>query len=223
MTDQERSQILKMIENGRITPEEGLVLMQTLDQSPAEDQIATSPLPSGPETSVDSASGEPQVEASSQSTFTHDPRIENVKSTVRRLWQIPLWIGIAVTVLSALGMYAVMRGPGMNFWFYFLLLPLLLGVVVIAAAVGSRQARWIFVDVHQQPGERPEHVFLGFPLPIGLTAWFLRVFGPLIPSLRKTNIDEIIQVIETGFSGSEPLIVNVDEGDAGERVRVYIG
>ncbi len=36
-------------------------------------------------------------------------------------------------------------------------------------------------------------------------------------------MDEIIQVIESGFSGNEPLIVHVDEGDSGERVQVYIG
>ena len=32
MTDQERNQVLKMIEDGKITPEEGLTLMQALDQ-----------------------------------------------------------------------------------------------------------------------------------------------------------------------------------------------
>jgi hypothetical protein len=30
-------------------------------------------------------------------------------------------------------------------------------------------------------------------------------------------------VIETGFTGEAPLVVNVDEGDDGERVQVYIG
>ncbi len=54
----------------------------------------------------------------------------------------------------------------MNFWFYFLLLPLLLGVALTALAAGSRAARWIYVDVHQQPGGHPEHIFLGFPLPL---------------------------------------------------------
>ena len=56
-----------------------------------------------------------------------------------------------------------------------------------------------------------------------LAAWFLRVFGPMIPNMPKTNMQEVIQVIETGFVGNEPLIVNVDEGEAGEHVRVYIG
>jgi hypothetical protein len=36
-------------------------------------------------------------------------------------------------------------------------------------------------------------------------------------------VDDIIQVVETGFTGEEPLIVNVDEGEDGERVQVYIG
>jgi hypothetical protein len=216
MTDQERNQVLKMIADGKITPEQGLQLMQALDQesptgipAPAPempaDEVSASPAPSeqpGPET---------------------DHRIEHIKSTVRRLWQIPLWIGIGITILSALGMYAVLHATGMNFWFYFLLLPLLLGVLVTALAAGSRQARWIFVDVHQKSGERPERIFLGFPLPLKLTAWFLRTFGPLIPQLSRTNVDDVIQVIETGFVGNEPLIVNVDEGEHGERVRVYIG
>jgi len=36
-------------------------------------------------------------------------------------------------------------------------------------------------------------------------------------------VDEVIQLIEAGFTGGEPLVVNVDEGEEGERVRVYIG
>ena len=216
MTDQERSQVLKMIEEGKITPEQGLHLMQALDlQSPLEGTPQDSEMPA--------LENKPDDARTSQPGFEADPQVQRVKSSVRRLWQIPLWIGIGITILSGVGMYAVMRGPGMNFWFYFLLLPLLLGVAVTALAVGSRQARWIFVDVHQKPGDRPGHIFLGFPLPVRLTTWFLRTFGPLIPNLCETNIDDVIQVIETGFSGSEPLIVNVDEGKGGEQVRVYIG
>lgn len=215
MTDQERAQVLKMIEEGKITPQEGLRLMQTLEETHAEDEIQVVE----PETGEKSGA-EAQAE---WSALDADPRIARVKSAARRLWQIPLWIGISLTVLSAAGMYWIMQGPGTNFWLYCLTLPLLLGVGIIAAAVGSQKARWIFVDVQQKPGDRPQRIFLGFPLPLKLTAWFLRNFGHYIPSLEKTNIDEVIQVVETGFSSDEPLIVNVDEGDEGERVRVFIG
>ena len=213
MTDKEREQILKMIEEGKISPEEGLKLMQVLDQESPEDETPASEAATG-------AKFEPHAETSGMEA---DPRIARIKSIARRFWQVPLWIGIGVIVLSAAGMYGLIQAGHMNFWFYCLIAPLLLGVLVIAAAVGSRKARWIFVDVQQKPGEKPQRIFLGFPLPLKLTAWFLRTFGHKIDDLKHTNVDEVIQVIETGFSGDEPLIVNVDEGDDGERVKVYIG
>ena len=220
MTDQERNQVLKMIEDGKISPEEGLRLMQALDQSTAEEAEETPKVLAG-EPSVADVQWKPE-----KSGMEVDPRIANVKSTAQRLWQIPLWIGIAITVLSAVGMYFIMSGPGMNFWFYFMILPLLFGVAVIAAAVGSHNARWIFVDVHQKAGEHPQCIFIGFPLPLRFAAWFLRTFKHWIPDLEremdKNNIDEIFEVFEKGM-GSESIVVNVDEGEAGEKVRVYLG
>src|SRR5512137_1643081 len=116
MTDQERNQVLKMIADGRITPEEGLQLMQALEvENPTEE---LSPVP--PPSSAPQAEALRPEEPAEKNNLGDDPRIERIKSTVRRLWQIPLWIGIAITVLSALGMYAVMRASGLNFWFYFL-------------------------------------------------------------------------------------------------------
>lgn len=215
MTDQERNQILKMIAEGRITPEEGLKLMQALDLNPPDEAAASDGGSRG------RSPGE--REPAERSGLEADPRIARVKDTARRLWQVPLWIGIGITVLSALGMYGIMQGPGMNFWFYCLTLPLLLGVAVMAAAAGSRQARWIFVDVENKPGEHPRRIFLGFPLPLRLAAWALRTFGHHIPHLGETGVDEVVQVIESGFSEETPLVVNVDEGEDGERVRVYIG
>ena len=217
MTDQERNQVLKMIEDGKISPEEGLRLMQALDQSPAEEAEEIPQVPAGEPSA-------PDVQWKTvQSGMEVDARIAQVKSTAQRLWQIPLWIGIALAVLSAVGMYFIMRGPGTNFWFYFMILPLLLGVAVIAAAVGTHKARWIFVDVHQKSGERPQRIFLGFPLPLKLAAWFLHTFGHWIPDLKNTSVDEVIQIVENGLVGDSPLIVNVDEGEDGERVQVYIG
>jgi hypothetical protein len=224
MTDQEREQVLKMIASGKISPEEGLKLMRTLDQSRAEDEmpVGINVIGSGanPEGEEEKTGSEDQA---AKSSFENDPRIARVKATVQRLWQIPLWIGVFITVLSAWGMYMLVRAANLNFWFYFLSLPLLLGVLIMVAAVGSRRARWLFVDVHQKPGERPARIFLGFPLPLKLAAWFLRTFGRYIPDLGRTNVNEVIEVIETGFTGKEPLVVNVDEGEDGEQVQVYIG
>jgi len=224
MTDQEREQVLKMIENGKISPEDGLKLMQMLDKSPADDEglaaAAEKDLVSETEATTPKTGDVAQQE---KSNFATDARITHIKSTVRRLWQIPLWIGVLITILSAWGMYTLVQAARLNFWLYCLSAPLLLGVLVIVAAIGSRKARWIFVDVHQKHGEKTARIFLGFPLPLKPAAWFLRTFGRYIPKLGETNVDEVIQVIEAGFTSEEPLVVNVDEGEEGECVQVYIG
>ena len=69
----------------------------------------------------------------------------------------------------------------------------------------------------------PRNITLGFPLPLGLAAWFLRTFGHKIHGMRNTKVDEIIQILDaTGKSGA-PLIINANDNEDGEHVQVYIG
>jgi hypothetical protein len=69
----------------------------------------------------------------------------------------------------------------------------------------------------------PHQIVFGLPLPLGWVGWFLRNFGQYIEGLRHSDVDEIIQFINDGFSLKEPLIVNIDQGEHGERVQVYLG
>jgi hypothetical protein len=198
-----------MIEDGKISAEEGLKLMQALEQNPADDARPADPGRGGAPTE--------------SSGLEADPRLAGLKASALRLWQIPLWIGVLVVLASAVGMYLLLEGAGIGFWFYFLILPILVGALLIAVGVGSRTARWLFVDVRGKHGRGPSRIFLGFPLPLKLAAWFLRTFGGYIGELKQTNLDEVIQILETGWSGDEPLVVNVDQGEGGEKVRVTIG
>jgi len=69
----------------------------------------------------------------------------------------------------------------------------------------------------------PKYITIALPLPLGLVSWFLNNFGTYIEGLKKTTVDEVIQAIALTKSIKEPLIVNVDDGEEGERVLVYIG
>jgi hypothetical protein len=225
MTDQEREKVLKMIENGKITPEDGLKLIQALDENPVDDESPAKPAEAAevapePDTAVKIDAAQEQY---GKYKFEEDPQVARIKSSVRRLWQVSLWIGVVFTILSAWGMYLLVQSARFSFWFYCLCLLLLIGVLLIVAAAGSRKARWIFVDVRQKPGERPARIFLGFPLPLKLVGWFLCTFGHFFPDLKNIKVDEMIQVIESGFTSDQPLVVNVDEGEQGDRVQVYIG
>jgi hypothetical protein len=209
MTDQERAQVLRMIEDGKISPEEGLRLLRTLEQNPADEEA-------GPAPAAEVVEEKPRREP--------DPEIKRVAEKGRRLWFIPLAAGIVLMVLGGFIMYWNIHPTGFSAWFYCLGLPaLLLGVAVTALGAASRTSRWIFVHVEQKPGEHPQRIVLGFPLPLRLTAWFLRTFRNHIPELEKTSADEILVALDETTSTDAPLVVNVDEGDDGEKVQVYIG
>ncbi len=201
-----------MVADGKISADEAMKLMKVLDESSVEMEII--------EAAPASSSG---PDAGSDSRKPNAPEFEEVAQRARRLWQIPLWIGVFITVLSAYWIYTLVNTFNYGFWFYFAWLPLLLGMLMIGLFASSQTSRWLYVNVEQEEGEWPRNITLGFPIPLGLASWFLRNFGNNIEGLRQANVDEIIEILSKGISAKEPLIVNVDEAEHGERVQVYIG
>lgn len=210
MSSEERKKILQMVQDGKISAEQAASLMHALeeDADPAEAEVEV--LEPG---------------ASSGPAGTDAPEFEEVRARVRRFAMIPLWIGVIISVLSAWAIYGVQQSAGIiNFWFFCLLVPLLLGVLLIALSAGGQSSKWLYVNVDRRNAtDWPRNITLGFPLPLGLTAWFLRTFGHTIPGMKNTNVDEIIQILDaTGKSGA-PLIINANDNEDGEHVQVYIG
>jgi len=209
MSSEERKKILQMVQDGKISAEQAASLMRALNAD------------------ADSAEAEVEVvEMGTSSGYAGNdaPEFEEVKSRARRFAMIPLWIGVFIAVMSAWGIYSVQQSAGVNFWFFCLLVPLLLGVLLIALGAGGENSKWLYVNVDRRNArDWPRNITLGFPLPLGLTAWFLRNFGQYIHGMEKTNVDEIIQILDaTGKSGT-PLIINANDNEDGEHVQVYIG
>jgi len=242
-SENERLRILGMIENGELSPDEGARLLSGLtdEPSPPEDlseQDAMQVLEKvergelKPEQAADllraSAGNEshpaPKGDAVEITAHAPHPHAEMPKlGRWRDWWMIPLWVGVAITLLSSYGMYAISQSSGTGFWFYVGLLFLLFGVGLTALAFASRDAPWLHVRVKQSPGEKPERISISFPIPIGLSTWFLRNFGHHIEGLNQTAVDEIILALENNLNSDQPLYIEVDESENGEQVQVFIG
>lgn len=213
MSGEERKQVLQMLENGTITADQALALIRELEQDSSSEDGGAAAEQAGFAASTSPDEGK-----------APDAALKRTAAHARELWQIPLWVGVAITVLSALGIYSAMQSAGYGFWFYCLWLPFIFGVALMAVAAWSRTARWLFVNVERpHAGGGPRRIAVGFPLPLELTGWFLRTFGHYIDGLRGTNVDEVIQVISLAKGVEEPLIVNVEDGGGGEHVQVFIG
>lgn len=210
MSSEERKKILQMVEEGRISAEEAANLMAAMAEH-------------------DDDSAEAEVEIlESRAGFGYEktdaPEFDQIKARARRFSLIPLWTGVVITVLSAWGIYAIQQSAGTNFWFYCMIFPLMLGVLLLALGGGGRGSRWIYVDVNRKdarPGDGPKHITLGFPIPLGLVAWFFDNFGHNINGMSRSKVEGIVQMMQATKDSNEPLMVNVDDDDA--HVQVYIG
>jgi hypothetical protein len=205
MSSEEKKKILQMVEDGKITAEEAVALIKALEKAAAEEEVQVFN-PEGGDESADTSS-----------------EFEEVKARARRFVSIPLGIGIVLTVLAGYWMFALTQSSNYGFWFFCAWFPMLLGILLIALSAGGINSRWLYVDVQQEPGEWPHRITLGFPIPFGLASWGVRNFGHYAKDINQMQIDAILEALDASKALHEPLIVNVDEGDGGERVQVFIG
>ena len=212
MSSEERQRILKMVEDGKISADEAMTLIRALEENAEPALEVYQP---------ESAAGGEGGGFTSQPVDA--PEFEEVKQRARKFAQIPLWIGVALTVLFAGLMYVSMQNSGFGFWFYCLTFPFLFSVFIVAIAAGGMNSRWLFVDVRQKPGEKPGRITLGFPVPLGLVAWFFRNFGHRMQGMDHDKAEGIAEMIRMTASSNSPLIVNAQDDEDGERVMVYIG
>jgi hypothetical protein len=211
MSSEERKKILQMVEEGKITAEQAASLMRAMETD--QDQLE-----------ADVEVFQTESTSGSAESDTSAPEFEEVKARARRWAMIPLWIGVAVTIFSAWGIYEILNNVGTSYWWICLLFPLFIGILLIALGAGGPGTRWLYVNVDRRYAEEwPRNITFGFPLPLGLASWFLRNFGSSIHGLGNTSVDDIIQILDATGKSGEPLIINVDEGANGEHVQVYIG
>jgi hypothetical protein len=234
---EERMQILEMIDSGKISATEGLRLLQALsgkepaaleETLPPEDGVSQAaptvlepPLADATAQAAQSEAAEPEV---IQAPQTAQPRsLPPDARKWRRWWMIPFWIGVGITISGAMLMYWAQQTSGLGYWFVCAGVPFTIGLLILILAWGSRTSPWLHLRVEQAPGERPQRIALSFPIPVRPAVWFFRMFGHRIPNLEQTSVDEIILAVGKNATPDNPIYIQVDEGQDGERVEIFIG
>lgn len=206
----ERQQILQMIEDDTITPEEGLSLLKALEASDGGEMRGSDVPPA-----EDAA---PAIEGSAAPTFDQG-RIRRVK----RWWIVPWGIGIGGTLLGGWWMVRALQIHGVSLLFFLTWIPFLFGIGITALGWRSRTSPWLHLKIQQKPGSQPRRLMFSFPIPIHLLAWSLRTFGDWVPKIDATGVDEVLIALQESAHENMPLIIAVDEGEGGEKVQVIIG
>jgi hypothetical protein len=192
--EEERLQILRMVEAGQIQAAEAAKLLAAIDA--AEEQETEETAPSAPK-----------------------PTPRPVERWAR-FWIYPLMAGGIALIVGALVMGLVYSLDAARGWLVCGWLPMVLGTLVIVLAWWSRQARWLHLRISER-GKRK--IAFSFPLPLGLAAWGLRIAQPFVPQLKETGVDDLIIALRDSATKDEPLFVDVQGDQDGERVELYIG
>jgi hypothetical protein len=135
---------------------------------------------------------------------------------------VPLAAGIVILVLSSLLMLAALQANA-SLWLVCAAAPFMLGIALTALAWRGRTARWFHLRVRQPAGAWPQNIAISFPLPLGAAAWAWRTFGRKYAHGGPEGIDQVLETIQTSAGPDRPFYLEVDDGEDGEKVQIYIG
>lgn len=213
----QRLDILKRVEAGELSVEESNDLLEALErqeeQEAYEQTVKTVPVKAELAPAVEPPAESPADAAYSEFEMGRFKRW-------RWLAQVPFWLSVGFTALSAYWMYQGYTRSGFGWGFFLSWIPFLIGLAGMLIFWG---ARWLHVRVRQKPGEKPAVINISLPLPLRAAGWFMRAFGRYMPAdLQEKRMDEMMDMLDASFTKDTPFHVYVDDED-GEQVEVYIG
>ncbi|MDF1520975.1 MAG: hypothetical protein RQ728_09415 [Brevefilum sp.] len=216
MVNQAERKVLDMVEQGQISAEEGLRLINAMggqSEQPSEstDYEASSADQELIEIKAEEAAVRPQIPQEELDRMKH----------LKRWWVLPFAIGLVITTLGTIWMYMGYTAKGFGFGFWLAWIPFLLGIFITAVSYQSSHGVWLHVRIKQKSGESPQRIVISLPIPLSLTRWVVTTFGDRIPGLKDQPVSEYSEILK-GISPEDPFYVHVDEGN-GEEVEVFIG
>jgi hypothetical protein len=223
-TSEERQQVLRMIAEGKITPEEGSRLLAALSGNPTVTDMpsaAPDPVPEGA-TTPQAEPAEPQQQAYTpeQEVVSPPPPIDTHIPDTRHWWQVPFWIGTALLIAGAFTLAGALSSGAICLVILCGLPLLMIGILAVIVAWFARNGPWVHIRVkHKHPGDRD--INLSVPLDLGVMT--VRVAEPFVPQMKNTGVDDVIVSLKDNVKKDQPLIIDVNDDEDGEHVQVIVG
>ena len=208
----ERLEILRKIEAGEVSPEEGLRLLNAVDGDASEtpERMGINPI-SSPAVEVlqPAPSGQNVHPKSDMPDF----------SKFRMLSWIMFGAFLILTLISANWMIQgwLTKNFGWGFWLSWI--PFAVGILGMATSLNSR---WLHLRVREGGNGHQKNIRISMPLPLGIASWILNANPQWLPQeVRDKHIGETLREINHSITRDEPFYLEVDEDD--QHVEIYIG
>jgi hypothetical protein len=220
-TSEERQQVLRMIAEGKITPEEGARLLAALGGNPAVvDMPSAAPDPQSDAPPLEQPESQQQAYTPEQEVVTPPPPIDAHIPDTRHWWQVPFWIGAALLIAGAFTLAGALSSGAICIVLLCGFPLLMIGILAVIVAWFARNGPWVHIRVkHKHPGDRD--INLSVPLDLGVMT--VRVAEPFVPQMKNTGVDDVIVSMKDNVQKDKPLIIDVNDDEDGEHVQVIVG
>jgi hypothetical protein len=193
--DESKLEILKKVETGLLSVEEGAELLAILDGNQTH------------QTKEDVV-----IIAGTGKVSTNETRTTAVPAGWKSLWSIPLWLGIVFMGLSGYWLYSSYgsSGLGVGFWFAFFFLFLSTAIVFFGWRLIA--GRWLVLNISSKKEDKTEEAKIWIPFPIHFANWALRNFGNYMPDdVKNKNYQQVIADLDSSLPDGQPFQVDIDE------------
>lgn len=201
-TDENKLEILRKVENGTLSVEEGADLIGIIE-------------------SAEKSQGDGAKDAPVQAM---EPMEKHEASGCwKAAWSIFLLGGAVLTAFSAFWIYQGYRENGFGWGFWLSWIPLVLGVLLMLFGWTLMESPWMHVRVRSEEGAKPAVFVFSMPVPINLARWVMTTFRNLMPAeVQQKGILEILDQMETAINQGEPFVIQVDDNKDGNKVDIFI-
>lgn len=212
---EERRRILQMLQDGTISADQAMELLQVLDEEGEEQEVASW------DTAVDLTTPQEPLQGEILTTNS-PPNLERY----RQFWKIPFLIGLAFLLLFGFWLRSIYLSSegAITFGFICIWSFFMLAFLATLLAFFSRRATWLHVRVQEKDGHR---IAISLPLPLGLAGWGIKVAHGFVDTKTRGQLDMAEAFLaaakdELKQPGAGPMTIDVDDED-GDKVQVYIG
>ncbi len=204
--DESKIEILKKVESGILSVEEGSDLLGIFDKAEEEAILASE----GPKT-AELESMQPIEKPQAAGCW-------------KAAWSMILVGGAVLTGFSAYWIFQAYENKGLGWGFFLSWIPLILGVFITIGGWILMESPWMHVRIHSKEDDKKVHIVFSMPVPLRLARWVFRTFGHYMPEeVREKGIEEMLGAIEESMKAGEPFHVQVDDDKDGSKVEVFIG
>jgi hypothetical protein len=202
-SDENKLQILKKVENGTLSIEEGADLLSILDRNE-----------SGEETSAPLHGDVVEVEKL-------DALPEKVPAGWKALWGIFMWLGVIFMTLSGFWLYSSYNRSAMGVGFWFAMFFLFLSTAIVLFGWRLVAEHWMVIRIRSKEEGKKGSFMIWAPLPIHMALWIFRTFGSKMPAeVQGRKIDEILAELNSSLAEGEVLQVDLD-GDGNHTFNMH--